>query len=273
MFEMKWLYELIIVIYCLSLIGYFIDFIQNNRKANHTAFWLLSMVWVLQTFFLLSQMLLKSNFPILSVYDGLYFYSWILVTFSLVINRLFRIDFFVFFTNVLGFFMMMLHIFTRAQYDATEKAIRLVNELLATHITLAIVSYGFFTFSCIFSIMYLLQYRLLKEKKWNKRLLRLGDLGKLDNLSYVAVVLGSPLLLIAIILGFIWGYTSSDVVYWFDSKTLGSILVLVVYLVYLFLRVVKGYQGRTMAYINTGAFLFLLVNFFLFGTLSNFHFQ
>ncbi|GGD03350.1 cytochrome c biogenesis protein [Pontibacillus salipaludis] len=272
MFDLKWLYELIIVIYCLSLIGYFIDFIQNNRKANRAAFWLLSMVWVLQTFFLLGQTLLESHFPIVTIYDGLYFYAWILVTFSLILNRLFRIDFFIFFTNVLGFFMMMLHIFTRAQYDATEKAMRLVSELLATHITLAIISYGFFTFSCIFSFMYLFQYRLLKEKKWNKRLLRLGDLGKLDTFSYVAVILGVPLLLIAIILGLVWGYTSGDEFYWYDSKTLGSFVVLLIYLIYLFLRVVKGYQGRTMAFYNTGAFLFLLVNFFLFSSLSNFHF-
>ncbi len=273
MFELKWLYELITIVYCLSLIGYFIDFIQNNRKANRAAFWLLSLVWVLQTFFLLSQMLFNSNFPIATIYDGLYFYSWILVTFSLVINRLFRVDFFVFFTNVLGFFMVMLHIFTRAQQDATEQSLRLVSELLVTHITLAIISYGFFTFSCIFSIMYLLQYRLLKEKKWSKRLMRLGDLGQLDGLAYIAVVLGAPLLLIAILLGFVWGYISGDTVYIIDSKTVGSILVLIVYLIYLFMRVVKGYQGRTMALYNTGAFLFLLVNFFLFGTLSNFHFQ
>ncbi|MYL34216.1 cytochrome C assembly protein [Pontibacillus yanchengensis] len=272
MFDFKWLYEFIIFIYCLSLIGYFIDFIQYNRKANRIAFWLLSMVWVLQTLFLLGEMLTYSNFPISTIYDGLYFYAWILVTFSLVINRLFRVDFFIFFTNVLGFFLMVLHIFTRANTDATEQSMRLVSELLVTHITLAMVSYGFFTFSCIFSFMYLLQYRLLKEKKWNKWLLRLGDLGKLDSLSYIAVVLGVPLLLIANILGMIWGYTSTDEFYIFDSKTLGSFVVLGVYLIYLFLRVVRGYQGRAMALYNTGAFLFLLVNFFLFGSLSNFHF-
>ncbi|MFC0522427.1 cytochrome c biogenesis protein [Pontibacillus salicampi] len=272
MYELKWLYELIIILYCLSIIGYFIDFIQSNRKANRIAFWLLSMVWGLQTLFLLIQMLGNSEFPISTIYDGLYFYAWILITFSLVINRLFRIDFFIFFTNVLAFFLMVLHIFTRASANATEQSLRLVSELLVTHITLAIVSYGFFTFSAIFSLMYLLQYRLLKQKKWNKWLLRLGDLGQLDSFSYIAVVLGTPLLLIANILGVIWGYTSSDEFYIFDSKTIGSFSVLIIYLVYLGLRVVRGYQGRAMSWYNTGAFLFLLVNFFLFGTLSNFHF-
>lgn len=272
MLDFKWVYEFILLLYGLSLIGYFIDFVQTNRKANQFAFWLLSMVWVLQTFFLLNQVLQEENFPVMTVYDGLYFYTWILVTFSLMINRFFRVDFLVFFTNVVGFLIMLLHIFTRARADLQNQGIELVNEMLVVHISLAILSYGFFTVSFIFSILYLLQYRLLKEKKWNAKLFRLGDLEKLDQFSYMAIMLGVPLLLIALILGITWGYVSPDIFYWYDSKTLGSILVLVVYIVYLVLRVLKGYQGRAIALFNAAAFLFLLINFFLFGTLSNFHF-
>lgn len=205
MLEFKWVYELILFLYGLSLIGYFIDFVQTNRRANRIAFWLLSMVWGLQTFFLLAQILIKDNFPIMTVYDGLYFYTWILVTFSLIINRLFRMDFLVFFTNVVGFLIMIIHLSTRAQSVLGNNGVGLVNELLVIHISLAIISYGFFTLSFIFSMMYLLQYRLLKRKKWNAKLFRLGDLTKLDQFSYVAVILGVPLLLIAIILGVVWG--------------------------------------------------------------------
>ncbi len=272
MFEFKWVYELILFLYGCSLIGYFIDFIQNNRKANRAAFWLLSMVWGLQTLFLLRQIFVEENFPVMTVYDGLYFYAWILVTFSLIINRLFRVDFLVFFTNVVGFLVMLLHISTRAQSVLDDQGIELVHEMLVAHITLAIISYGFFTFSFIFSLMYLFQYRLLKQKKWNTKLLRLGDLTKLDHFSYISVILGVPLLLIAVILGVTWGYVSEDVFYWYDSKTLGSFIVLFVYIIYLFLRVVKGYQGRAISLFNTAAFLILLINFFLFGSLSNFHF-
>lgn len=45
------LYELSILLYVLSILLYFIDFLQRNRKANQVAFWLLSIVWMLQTFF------------------------------------------------------------------------------------------------------------------------------------------------------------------------------------------------------------------------------
>ncbi|MFD1018935.1 cytochrome c biogenesis protein [Thalassobacillus hwangdonensis] len=272
MLAAKWVYELIIILYALSVFGYFIDFIQHNRKVNKIAFWLLSLVWTLQTFFLLSQVFVKDNFPVMTVYDGLFFYAWILITFSLIINRLFMVDFLVFFTNLVGFFVMVLHITTKAQSELVKNGVRLVDELLITHISMALISYGFFTFSFIFSLLYLLQYRFLKKKQWNQKLRRIGDLDKLDSFAYIAVTIGVPLLTMGIILGVIWAYSSGDEFYWYDSKTLGSLLVLGVYIIFLFLRIVKGYQGRAIALYNTAAFLFLLVNFFLFGSLSNFHF-
>ncbi|WP_404453298.1 cytochrome c biogenesis protein [Virgibacillus necropolis] len=271
MFESRWLYEIILIIYGLSLIGYFIDFIQSNQKANRIAFWLLSMVWIIQSFFLFKQAFLENSFPVLSLYDGLFFYSWVLVTFSLIINRIFSIHFIVFFTNLFGFFILLVYILTEAQREGLEQGVQLVNEILITHITLSIVSYGFFTLSFLLSIMYLVQYRLLKNKQGMKWMWRLGDLKQLDQYSFIAVTLGVPLLLIGVILGVVWAYVANAEFYWFDLKTLGSLLVLGVYALYLLLRLIKGYQGRSIAIYNTAAFLILIINFLLFSLLSNFH--
>ncbi|WP_226036509.1 cytochrome C assembly family protein [Aquibacillus saliphilus] len=271
MLELKWLYELILIIYAASVMGYFIDFVQHNRRANNIAFWLLSLVWMLQTFFLLYQIFAEMNFPVVNVYDGLYFYAWILVTFSLLINRFFKIDFLVFFTNLFGFLIMVLHITAKADNKGLE-GVQLVSEILITHITLALISYGLFTVSFVFSLMYLLQHRLLKKKKGYKWLKRLGDLNRLDSLSFMLITIATPALLLSVILGVVWAYTSGAEFYWYDIKTVGSFVVLVVYFIYLFLRIVKNYQGRSISLYNTAAFLFLLVNFLLFGTLSSFHF-
>ncbi|MBM7572006.1 cytochrome c biogenesis protein [Aquibacillus albus] len=271
MLEIRWLQELILFIYGASVFGYFIDFVQRNRKVNQFAFWLLMMVWILQTFFLLYQVIERLNFPVFSIYDGLFFYAWILVTFSLFVNRFFKMDFIVFFTNLLGFFIMLLHITSNASNG--ERGVRLFDELLIAHITLALTSYGFFTLSFVFSIMFLLQYKLLKNKKGYRWLRRLGDLERLDRLSFQTVTLGVPSLLISIILGVVWAYSSGAEFYWYDIKTIGSIIVLFVYTIYLFLRLGRGYQGKTISIFNSGAFLFLLTNFLLFTSLSNFHFQ
>lgn len=272
MFELKWLYEIILLIYGLSIIGYFIDFIQRNRKANRIAFWLLGMVWIIQTVFLLYQTLALMNFPIVTLNDSLFFYAWVLASISLIINRLFAIHFIVFFTNVFGFFILLLYISTNAQKETFSSGIQFVHEILVTHITLAIISYGFFTISFLFSLMYIMQYRLLKKKRGLKWMQRFGDLNQLDTYSFRAITIGMPLLLIAIILGVVWAYVSNTEFYWFDMKTVGSILVLAVYVIYLILRIVIGHQGKVVSMFNVAAFLFLLVNFFLFSSLSNFHF-
>jgi HemX protein len=270
-FNLTRIYELTVILYALSVLLYFVDFLQNNRKANQTAFWLLAIVWILQTVFLSLRMYETGRFPILTLFEGLYFYTWVLVTLSLAINRLLRVDFIVFFANVIGFFIMALHTFLPIQHHSTVQAEQLVSELLIIHITMAILSYGAFSISFVFSILYLVQYKLLKQKKWGKRLLRIEDLSKLDYMSYVLNVVGVPMLLLSLILGVIWAYIKIPNFHWYDAKVLGSFFVLTAYSVYLYIRVGKGLQGKAIATWNMALFLVLLINFFLFGSLSNFH--
>jgi HemX protein len=272
MFELKWFYEIILIIYGLSIIGYFFDFIQRNQKVNMIAFWLLGMVWIMQTVFLLNEVLVNHNFPIATLSDSLFFYAWILITFSLIISRFFPTHFIVFFTNVFGFFILLLYITSNANKQTFNSGIQFIHEILVTHITLAMVSYGFFTISFLFSLMFMIQYRFLKRKKGLRWMWRFGDLKQLDTYSLRAIVTGVPLLLIAVILGIVWAYVSKSEFYWFDMKTAGSIFVLAVYIVYLLLRIVKGYQGKTISMFNVAAFLILIINFLLSSSLSNFHF-
>ncbi len=271
-FQFGWIYDVTIILYACSVLGYFIDFLQNNRKANKIAFWLLAIVWILQSVFLVTIMIEMGRFPILTITEGLYFYAWVLVTFSLIINKVFRVDFIVFFTNVLGFIIMALHLFAPVDYKSDVLAMQLISELLIIHITLAIISYGAFSLSAIFSMMYMLQYHMIKRKKWSQRLRRLGDLTKLDRLSYTLNMGGVPILLTSLILGLVWAYISLEDFKWYDFKVVGSFSVLIAYSIYLYVRIAKGIQGKAIVLWNLAAFLILLINFFLFGSLSSFHF-
>ncbi|WP_336989560.1 cytochrome c biogenesis protein [Bacillus infantis] len=266
------LHELTVVLYALCVLLYFIDFLHNNRKANRVAFWLLAFVWILQTVFLFLYMKNTGRFPVLTIFEGLYFYAWVLITLSLGINRLLRVDFIVFFTNVLGFVIMAIHTFAPVQYESEVMAQQLVSELLLIHITVAILSYGAFSLSFVFSLLYLIQYDLLKRKKWGSRLLRIADLSKLEHMSYVLNVIGVPMLIISLILGTQWAYIKVPDMHWYDAKVIGSFIVLGVYSVYLYVRVARGFLGKSLALWNLASFLIVLINFFLFGRLSSFHF-
>ncbi|MGJ5834220.1 cytochrome c biogenesis protein [Bacillus sp. G402] len=263
--------EATILIYALSVLFYFIDFLQHNRKAGKMAFWLLSIVWLLQTVYMFYIMMETDRFPVLNVAEGLYFYTWVLVTLSLVLTKILRVEFIVFFTNVIGFSMMAIHTFTPSDLHSAELTGKLTSELLVIHITMAILSYGAFSLSFAFSLLYLFQYRLLKKKKWGKWLLRIEDLSKLDHMAYVLNIIGVPMLLLSLILGIIWAYISYDTLYWTDAKVLGSFIMLFLYGFYLYIRLVRNMQGKIVARWNVASFLVLMINYFLLGSLSTFH--
>ncbi|OZI11288.1 cytochrome C assembly protein [Bacillaceae bacterium SAS-127] len=270
--EMTRIHELMVILYAVSIMFYFIDFLNQNKKANRIAFSMLAIVWVLQTIFLFLYMKQTGRFPVLTLFEGLYFYAWVLITMSLVMNRLLRMDFMVFFTNVIGFVIMAIHTFAPVQVESEAMAEKLVSELLLIHITMAILSYGAFSLSFIFSLLYLLQHRLLKMKKWSQRLWRIGDLQKLAKLSYIFNAIGVPMLLLSLLLGLTWKFMKLPEVSWFDVKIVASLVLLTIYSIFLYLKVRRGVYEKTLAQLNCAAFLIVLINFFLVSRFSSFHF-
>ncbi|PLR93694.1 cytochrome C assembly family protein [Bacillus sp. T33-2] len=266
------LHELTIVVYAASVLLYFIDFLNSNRKVNQIAFWLLAFVWVLQTAFLFFYMVDTGRFPVLTLFEGLYFYAWVLVTLSLGINRILKVDFIVFFTNVLGFIIMAVHTFAPDDFQSNVMSEQLVSELLLIHITMAILSYGAFSISFVFSLLYLIQYDLLKRKKVGTMVWRITDLSKLEQMSYVLNAIGVPMLILSLILGLQWAWIKVPEMPWYDIKIIGSFVVLAAYSIYLYMRVGREMFGKSLALWNVAAFLIVLINFFLFGKLSSFHF-
>ncbi|AZB43831.1 cytochrome C assembly protein [Bacillus sp. FJAT-42376] len=269
--DLNRLNEAAVIIYACCVLFYFIDFVNTNRKASRIAFWLLSIVWLLQTIFLFYEMAVYGTFPILNIVEGLYFYTWVLVTLSLVLNWFQKADFIPFFTSMLGFIMLALNTFAFSQNQPGQLSDQLISELSIIHITMAILSYGAFTLSFVFSMLYLLQYRLLKKKQWGRRLIRIHDLSTLDHMAYLLNVTGVPMLLLSLILGSIWAYIKLPDFQWYDPKVTGSFAVILVYSMYLYIKIVKDRQGKPIALWNAAAFLVLLINFFLFGSLSRFH--
>jgi HemX protein len=166
---------------------------------------------------------------------------------------------------------MAIHAFAPMEYHSQVMAKQLVSELLFIHITMAILSYGAFSLSFVFSLLYLIQYDLLKRKKWGTRLIRIADLNSLERLSYILAIIGVPMLLLSLILGLQWALLKLPGMPWYDMKIVGSFLLLTAYSIYLYLKTVKNLTGKKLALWNVGSFLIVLINFFLFGQLSTFH--
>ncbi|WP_236939144.1 inner membrane protein YpjD [Evansella clarkii] len=268
---LNFLYISIIVIYSLSVLGYFIDFIQNNQKVNRISFWLLSIVWFLQLLFFIVRAFEYNRLPIMTIFEGMFFYAWILVTFSLVVARFYKGDFLILFVNVIGFAITAAGGLAPAGDVSPRLADLLILEMLIIHVSLLLLSYGTFTLSFAFSLLYYIQHHMLKRKMWGKRMGRIGNLSKLERFSFLTAMVGLPLMFLGIVLGVVWAWLGFNAVPWLDIKVVSTFGVLLVYGIYLFQWSVKKKRGYGMALFNIAAFLVLLINYFLSSSFSDFH--
>ncbi|MEK3720916.1 cytochrome C assembly family protein [Paenibacillus sp. FSL H8-0034] len=267
----SWLYDAIIYIYALSLLFYFSDFVGPNRSAKRIGTGLLSFVWVLQTVYLIFGLVYHDPTEAFSMFETLFMLTWLLVTVSLVVNRFIRIEFFVFMVNVLGFSVLALNFFSNPKVSPSLASWNIKDEVLFIHISLSILSYTAFVAAAVFSGMYLLLHQQLKRKKWSKLMQRLPSLDKTDHYSYVSVIIGAPLLLLGLSIGFVWIALEGNAALFFDPKVINSWFVLLAYVFYLFQRVMLKTPGYKLALWNLAAFFIMALNVVFANFYSSFH--
>lgn len=264
--------EVTVILYAISLVFYFIDYLKKDPIAQRFAFWILSIVYITQTAMLIANIVEMKRLPVLSLFDGIYFYVWLLITVSFLLQLFYKVNFVIFFINVIGFIFMTIHTFAGIKTSHSPVGEALVSELLFIHITFAILSYTAFAMSFVFAILYLLVYKVLKKKKWTKQFGRLPSLHQARIGMLSALLTGIPILLISLILGTQWAYVVLDSIQIFDVKIIGSFCILLIYSGIVYMERKGKLQSNDFAWANVIAFLFVIVNFFLGSRLSEFHF-
>lgn len=266
------LHEVMVIIYAISLVFYFIDYWRKNKRLYRYAFWGVSIVWVLQTIFLVLYIVETHRFPILSLFEGIYVYSWLLVAISIAMHCIFKLDLPVILLNVLGFCFIVVHTFAPAQVAASPVGQSLVSELLVIHITFAILSYGALAIGFVFAMLYIVLHNILKSKKWPKQFSRLPSLAAAEQGMNYTTYCAIPLLGISLILGMMWAYVALPGVSIFDSKIIGSFISLFLYSFIIYQNRKGKLYATKYAWANVYAFLLVLINFFLGSRFSGFHF-
>ncbi|KGR83402.1 cytochrome C assembly family protein [Lysinibacillus odysseyi] len=264
------LYEVMVILYAIGIVFYFIDYLYKYVKARRVAFWFVCIAWVMQSVFFILFIIETQRFPILSLFEGIYFYAWLLTTLSIVLHCIARVDMPVFFVNVLSFVFVTIHLFAPTE-KVQPMVDSLVSEMLVIHISFAIMSYAAFSLSFVFSMLYLILYRILKQKKAHPLWSRLPSLQQTSSWMSNSMLVGVPLLFISLILGLEWALMTLDRLSVFDIKIIGSFIITVIYLIILLLHRSGKLMGTSYAWIQIYAYLLTVVNFFLGNKMSNFH--
>ncbi len=265
------LHEAILILYMISIACYFFDFVEKSRRLKRYGYLLLLSVFLLQSTSIILFIFIVGRIPIETINEGFYFFTWLIILISLILSKVIRTEFFIFLMNLIGFVFMMIHTFQPLDLSTGTTVSHMMNELLWTHVTLAIVSYVMFLIAALHAVLYLTQMHQLKQKKFNQKFFRISDLESLSRFVQVFSIIGCVMLMISLILGIYWGIIFEGASIWVDSKVLGSLLLLIGYSFYIFLHQKNKLMMHRLMDFNIVLFLLLLINYLIVSRFSGFH--
>jgi HemX protein len=138
----------------------------------------------------------------------------------------------------------------------------------AFHVTLSILAYAAFALSCVFSLIFLGEERLLRSHKLGNVAWRLPPLELLERMSRSSVLVGLGSIAIGTALGFLWVDRLTDHQSYFDPKYIITLVVLILYALYFQLGRTASWRGARASKLCIFNFLivvlsFTVVNFYL----------
>jgi HemX protein len=266
----NWIYDAILYLYALSLLFFFSDFMNASRRAKRIGAGLLVFVWVLQSGYLVMKLISYYDYPNLPAIQYWLFFSWLLITISLVISRFFSIDYIVFFANVIGFAVLALNLYSQQSEGLNVEIWRTTREMLYVHISLVLCAYAALTIGALFAGMYLFLHHRLKQKKWSQRLRRFPGLGSIQRYMERAVAIGLPLLALSLAIAVASLLVEGKMRLLLDWKVISSFAALTMFVYYVIQRARNRRPGQQLAKLYLGAFAVLLLNL-ISNSLSSFH--
>lgn len=263
--------EFILLLYIMSLSCYFIDFLSKHYMTKRLGYYLMGIVWVAQTISLLLGIVKTQHVPLGSIFEVFNVLSWLIILISLVVYVYKKLEITLFFFNCIGVILMAIYTFQPVEFQHNGAKFTAMNELLVAHISLAVMSYAFFAFSFVNALVYLLQYRNLKKKRFNKQFVRITSIDVLGRVVFYTALIGFISLLVSLILGLQWGIYSIGLAILSDPKVISSLVIVILYGVFVVLLAKKQHIQAQLMYLNIGLFVLTMANMFIITHLSTFH--
>ena len=135
---------------------------------------------------------------------------------------------------------------------------------LGIHVSTVIIAYGAFGVSFVLSIIFLMRGKL-KENGFLDQ--HIPTENKLDLIAYRSVCLGMLFLTVTIILGAFWAKQAWGSYWSWDPKETWALVTWMIYLVYLHLRIRRGWNGKTAAIVGVIGFVCVLFTYIGVNTL------
>jgi cytochrome c-type biogenesis protein CcsB len=197
--------------------------------------------------------------PVTNLHESLSFFAWMMMGVLLIVNLKYKV-------KILGAFItpialiLMLFAFTLPR-EILPLAPVLRSFWHTFHVVFAFLGNAIFALAFCCGVMYLIQEKQLKSKKFGAITKRLPPLKVLDDLNYQSLKFGFPLLTLGIITGAVWANYAWGRYWDWDPKETWSLITWLLYAALLHQRLTVGWRGRKAAIMAIAGFLAVLFTF------------
>ena len=133
--------------------------------------------------------------------------------------------------------------------------------VFALHVTLSILAYAAFALSCVLSLMYLGEERLLRIRHLGDVVWRLPPLELLERMSHTSVLVGLITIAAGTALGFLAVDRQTGQIWYYDPKYVVTLLVLLLYVVYFQLARSTAWRGARASKLCVFNFVLVILSF------------
>ena len=256
------------IIYSVAVILYLVYFSSQNKQVRITARRFLVGAGVCHLALLVFRYIEAGHTPLTTHHDTVSFFALSITWAFLSFRWRYRIKNFGTFVSLVIFALMTVAFFSSRTINQLPPALQ--SSWLPVHASIAILANGFLALGFCGGIMYLIQDRELKKKRFTLFYHRLPSLESLDQLNQHCLSIGFPLLTLGIITGSLWAKQAWGSYWHWDPKETWSLITWFIYAGLLHQRLAIGWRGKRSAIMSVIGFLAVLftlwgVNFLLPG--------
>lgn len=256
---MEFLYVFIIFCYLLSTAGFIAFLFYQKDYYQKSGHFLLLLGFLIHSVFIASAFIRAGQIPARNLYETLIIAAWATAGVFLAFQYKFKL-------KILGVYAAPLITLILAISTALPRGPAQSNALfnsfwLISHIVVIFTGEAAFALACGVGILYLVQERALKTKKYGFFFRRLPDLELLDTTGYACIFVGFTLLTIGLVTGLVYAKSTWGRFWSWDPKEVWSGITWLLYAALLHGRLSMGWRGRKAAIMAIIGFAVLVFTF------------
>jgi len=258
------LFQLTLLAYGVTTAVYLVFFFSDRAGLRQTARRIFMGGASLHSVTILMRLVEVGHTPITSQHETVSFFAWSIAVAYLSFRWRYTVKNLGTFVSTLT--LIVMGIAALAPRDLAPLPPALQSWWLPVHASVAVAADGFLALAFVGSLMYLLQERELKRKRFGLFYSRLPSLDSLDTLNHHCLTIGFTLMSLGIITGSIWAKQAWGAYWHWDPKETWSLITWFIYAALLHQRLTIGWRGRRAALMTIVGFAAVL--FTLWGVTS-----